>query len=262
MILGLITAFAGYTAVYALNDVIDYRVDQEKLRLGGLDGLNNYLDAAIIRHPMAQGLLSLKEGLMWVAAWSLLALVGAYLLNPICLLIFTAGCCLEAVYCLMLRISHLRALVSGVVKTSGGLAAVFAVDPEPSPLFLAILFFWLFLWEIGGQNIPADWTDLHVDKEVHARTIPVQYGPPMGSVIAVVSLALSVAISIPLFFMSPAGLGPPFLGAVGLAGFYLLISPALNLRRTRERAHAQALFNRASYYPLILLLLLILKLLI
>ena len=28
--LGLLTAFSGYTAVYALNDLTDYRVDQEK----------------------------------------------------------------------------------------------------------------------------------------------------------------------------------------------------------------------------------------
>ena len=34
-VLGLITAFAGYTAVYALNDVIDYRADREKARDSG-----------------------------------------------------------------------------------------------------------------------------------------------------------------------------------------------------------------------------------
>ena len=33
IVIGLITTFAGYTAVYALNDVIDYRVDKEKIQL-------------------------------------------------------------------------------------------------------------------------------------------------------------------------------------------------------------------------------------
>ena len=33
--LGLLTVFAGYTAVYALNDVVDYRVDAEKLTAAG-----------------------------------------------------------------------------------------------------------------------------------------------------------------------------------------------------------------------------------
>ncbi len=31
VIVGLITAFAGYTAVYALNDLIDCRVDKERM---------------------------------------------------------------------------------------------------------------------------------------------------------------------------------------------------------------------------------------
>ena len=31
IVFGLITTFAGYTAVYALNYVIDYRVDKEKV---------------------------------------------------------------------------------------------------------------------------------------------------------------------------------------------------------------------------------------
>ena len=30
ILLGLITAFAGYTAVYALNDLVDYRVDKKR----------------------------------------------------------------------------------------------------------------------------------------------------------------------------------------------------------------------------------------
>src|SRR4030042_1670345 len=60
VVIGLITTFAGYTAVYALNDLVDYRTDKEKLRLGGFQDSRNYLDAAIIRHPLAQGLLSIN----------------------------------------------------------------------------------------------------------------------------------------------------------------------------------------------------------
>ena len=39
-----------------------------------------------------------------------------------------AGCLLEIVYCLMHRVSPFRILISGGVKTSGAVAAVFAVD--------------------------------------------------------------------------------------------------------------------------------------
>ena len=34
VVIGLLTAFAGYTAVYALNDIIDFRVDKERVRFG------------------------------------------------------------------------------------------------------------------------------------------------------------------------------------------------------------------------------------
>ena len=70
--------------------------------------------------------------------------------------------------------------MSGAVKTAGGLAAVFAVDPHPSPAFLVLLFLWLFFWEIGGQNIPNDWIDMEEDRMVQAKTIPVRVGKNLG----------------------------------------------------------------------------------
>ncbi len=76
--LGLLTGFAGYTAVYALNDVVDYRVDQEKLKAAGPGRKAGYLDAIFMRHPLAQGQVSFGEGVLWVAAWAAVALAGAY----------------------------------------------------------------------------------------------------------------------------------------------------------------------------------------
>ena len=45
VILGFLTAFAGYTAVYALNDLVDYRVDREKIQKCGLPCSDHDLDA-------------------------------------------------------------------------------------------------------------------------------------------------------------------------------------------------------------------------
>ena len=84
VLLGLLTTFAGYTAVYALNDVIDYRQDKEKIEKSILLERND-LDAVWVRHPMAQDLLSFRAGLIWAIGWSAVAAVGAFLLNPICL---------------------------------------------------------------------------------------------------------------------------------------------------------------------------------
>jgi 4-hydroxybenzoate polyprenyltransferase len=259
-VLGLITVFAGYTAVYALNDVMDYRADKAKIGEGGLTG-EGYLDGVMVRHPMAQGLLSFKEGLAWVLAWTAVALTGAYLLNPICALILILGCILEAVYCFMLTISHWRTLVSGVVKTLGGVAAVYAVNSNPSLLFLMLLFLFIFSWEIGGQNLPADWHDLEADRRWQAKTVPVRYGPEGSCKIILGALILTVILLLPLMAASPLRFPGWTLALAVSAGGGLLIIPALRLCQTRERSQATALFNRASYFPVAILVITVLALL-
>lgn len=257
--LGLLTAFAGYTAVYALNDLVDWRVDREKIQEVGVGDSTRDLDAVYIRHPLAQGFLSLWEGVLWTVGWSLIALVGAYVLNPVCAFVFLVGCMLEAIYCLLLRVSYLRTLVSGVVKSSGGIAAVFAVDKAPDPSFLCLLFLWLLLWEIGGQNVPNDWADLDEDKHLQAKTVPVRFGAKGASVIILVSLALAIMVSLSLFWATQAPLKPFYLIGTMLVGFYVLLIPAYRLHKTKTASQAFELFNRASYYPLAMLVIVVIS---
>lgn len=249
ILIGLITTFAGYTAVYALNDVIDYRADKEKAAMGGFVAGENYLDGVLVRHPMAQGLLSFKEGLLWACGWAVIALVGAYLLNPFCVLIFLAGCLLEAVYCLLWRVSPYRTIVSGGVKTTGAIAAVFAVDPHPDGFYLLVLFLLLFNWEIGGQNIPADWTDIDEDRRLKAKTIPVHFGIHRSRQIVLITLAVAIGLSMSISVFSRSGFNWFFMLPAIVAGGYLLLWPALKLYQAPQRAEAMALFNKASYYP-------------
>ena len=118
MLLGLFTVFAGYTAVYAVNDLADYKTDRANY-LDGPGDNSGYLDAVYARHPMAMGLLTPRQGMLWAGGWALASLLGAYALNPVCALLLLSGCALEALYCLLLKVSHLRALVNGVVKSLG-----------------------------------------------------------------------------------------------------------------------------------------------
>ncbi len=250
---GAIAAFAGYTAVYALNDIVDYRNDKMKIAQAGFHRDTSYLDAAYIRHPLAQGFLSMPEAIAWTGCWMTISLLTAFLINPVCALILLVGCMLEIFYCLLLQVSHLRTLVSGIVKTLGGLAAVFAVDASPEPGLLLLIFFWLFFWEIGGQNVPADWHDIQEDISLQARTVPVSLGPPTASAIVLSTLAVSIVLGGVLFKITPLHLPfPLYLASIG-AGIYLLIMPALRLFQTKDRDEASILFNRASYYPCILL---------
>jgi 4-hydroxybenzoate polyprenyltransferase len=254
MAIGLIAAFAGYTAVYALNDLVDYVPDHEKIRQTGAWTDAKGLDSVYVRHPLAHDLLTLREGVMWVTAWALLALVGAYALNPICAAIFLLSCLCETVYCLFLRVSFLRILLSGVVKTAGGIAAILAVDPDPSVLFVLTFFAWIFFWEVGGQNIPSDWADVEEDRALKARTVPVELGFSRARVVVMCALLIAVGLSVALFWCTVAALHPVYvLGALS-AGVTVLLVPAYRLYRTESAQAAADLFSRASYYPLAMLL--------
>jgi 4-hydroxybenzoate polyprenyltransferase len=216
----------------------------------------------LVRHPMARGLLSFKEGLLWAIAWALLALIGAYLLNPVCVMIFICGSILETIYCLMWNISPSRTIVSGVVKTAGPIAAVFAVDPNPSISYLIVLFLLMFFWEIGGQNVPNDWSDIEEDTRFQAQTVPIRLGLEQANVIIFGSIILTIILSGILLVLSNIAFGLPFVVAFAFVGLYFLLLPTIKLYRSEESAYAMILFNKASYYPLALLFVIVTRLLI
>ncbi|OGS92930.1 MAG: ubiquinone biosynthesis protein UbiA [Gallionellales bacterium RBG_16_56_9] len=249
LLLSLFTAVAGYTAIYALNDLVGVKVDKEKFAGAGIN--QGYsVEASDLRYPLAQNILSMRSGLAWFVFWYTLALVGAYLLNPAIVVIVIAAAVLETIYCMLLKVTYWRTLVSGLVKSSGPLAAVFVVTPEPSFPLLLLLLAWLMFWEIGGQNIPADWNDIEEDKRVGAKTIPLTFGPQVAGTLVVVTLTLTVIASLFLPLMSPLKLGLPYLVASVAAGFFLLLLPGFQLYRSHEGRQAARLFDRASHYPL------------
>jgi 4-hydroxybenzoate polyprenyltransferase len=257
--LGLLTALAGYMSVYALNDVVDYRGDREKIQRKASRAVSGDVDSFLPLHPMALGTLTPREGLVWMLGWALVALLGSFLLSPVCTMIFLIACLIEIAYCRLLRITYLRGILSGIVKNSGGIAAVFAVDPHPSPLFLALLFAWFFFWEIGGQNIPNDWLDLEEDRQLQAMTIPVRFGPRASMNIVFVSLVAAVIAGAAIYWVLPGGSGVLYPAAAILGGIYCLLLPAYQVYKTKNSREISLLFNRASYYPLFMLLITILS---
>lgn len=259
-VIGVITVFAGYTAVYALNDLVDLRTDKQKVGIGGYSDGETYLDGVMIRHPLAKGALSLGAGLAWACGWAAIALIGAYLLNPVCVYIFISGCLLETLYCKLWQVTPLRSVVNGAVKTLGAIAAVYAVDPSPSFLLLAVLFAWLFAWEIGGQNIPNDWTDIEEDRHFRAQTIPIRLGLYRAALLVAAFLVAALILNMALLWVSPLSFGPGYLLAAVALNVVFLLYPAYLLYQQRERRHAMALFNKASYYPLAVLVLVLVRL--
>jgi 4-hydroxybenzoate polyprenyltransferase len=117
----------------------------------------------------------------------------------------------------------------------------------------------LFLWEIGGQNIPNDWSDAAEDQQMDAKTIPIRWGPAVANGIILATLILTLGLSALVFNFARIADGIVFIILSLAAGSYLLLLPALTLSRTRERSDAMALFNKASYYPLVLLVIVLIK---
>ncbi len=259
ILLGLVAGFAAYTAIYALNDLVGMRYDSEKFAGCGINP-GFQVEASPYRHPLAQGFLSVRNGWIWAGSWFALAVVGSWLLNPAIVVLLFVAAALEVVYCLLLKVTYLRTILGGLVKTSGPIAAVLAIDPKPSPYFLVLLFGWLFFWEIGGQNIPSDWNDTVEDRRVQAKTIPLQFGYRTAGLIIVMALTLTVIASGLLPLISPAPLGLLYVVASVLVGYYLLLRPSLQLYRSKEGGLAARLFDSASYYPLSLLALIVLSL--
>jgi 4-hydroxybenzoate polyprenyltransferase len=254
--LSLLTAFAAYTSVYALNDLVGARHDREKFAGAGIKA-GYSVEASAERYPLAQRLLSARAAGIWMAAWFGLALIGSYLLNPVVVAILLAAAALEVLYCRLLKVTFWRMVISGLVKTSGPIAAVYVVDHAPAFTSLLLLFGWLFFWEIGGQNIPADWNDTEEDRRVQAKTLPVHFGFETAGRVALGALMVSVGLSGYLPRISPAELGWPFAGFTLLLGYVLLLRPGYRLFRLMQGRLAARLFDSASYYPLAMLALIL-----
>ena len=259
-IVGIITVFAGYTCVYALNDIAGFHDDRKNIRVTATTQGGSDLDSILIRHPLAQGVISLKSAVLWAGFWAVVAGAGAFYLNPVCLLIFLFGAVLEVAYCLLLKVSFLRIVITGFVKSAGPVAAVFAVDNTPDPALAVSLFAFFFLWEAGGQNIPNDYTDMAEDRMVSAKTLPLKFGRDrtcrliMG-LLTTCSLVMALA-----FLLSPVSPGPFSWLAFIAATVFLLLLPAARLMKTKSNDAAMTLFNRASYYPVFLLCVVLLTL--
>jgi 4-hydroxybenzoate polyprenyltransferase len=249
IILGLITVFAGYACIYALNDVTDYELDRK--RMGDLprEEVCFDLDCIFVRHPLAQGLITLAGGMVWTTLWGLIALVGASLLNPVCAAIFIVAAVLEMIYCKFYGFSQWKIIVAATVKNLGSLAAIYAVNPDPPLQFMVIIFIWIALWEVGGQNIPNDLVDMGEDRRLGGKTIPVVYGPNLSILVILITLIASFILGLGLIFFSPlAAKGVYLVGAI-ISGVLFLLLPLKRFLAERDTSKAINLFNRASLYP-------------
>ena len=250
IIIGLITVFAGYACIYALNDVTDYKLDKQRMGELPKEAVCFDLDCMSVRHPLAQGLISFAGGVAWTVFWGVVALVGAALLNPVCAVIFVIGAFLEIVYCKLYQHSQWKILIAATVKNLGALAAIFAVNPRPPAQFVIVVFIWIAFWEVGGQNIPNDLVDMHEDGKLGAKTVPVVYGPDPAVITLLTTLLASFFLGLGLVFLSPLQQKGVYVLGGTLSGLFFLLLPLKKFLEQRDASKAINLFNQASLYPM------------
>ena len=119
----------------------------------------------------------------------------------------------------------------------------------------------LVVADIGGQNIPADWTDIEEDRYFKAETVPVKWGPKSAGLLCVITLLIAMLLNVLVFWVSPMTFSLfYYLSALGI-NFYMLQWPSLSLAKTQKREKAMALFNQASYYPMAIFVLVLIRIL-
>ena len=246
LILGLSAAWAGFLAVFALNDLLDVEFDRERFsHLRGYEAFD--IDSALSRHPLAQRQLGFRMGLVWIGLLGVYALVAAYLLNPPAALLFLAAAVLEILYCKLARVTALKFLVSGAMVGVGALAGWVAMTNEVRIGEMLLLLLWMGAWEIGGRNIVNDFADVEEDVRLGIQTVPLLYGPRVAARVSMVFLVLTFLSGCAVYFVS--GLGLLYLIGTAAVGVYLLVLPGLKLMRSPRPETAMALFNGASLYP-------------
>src|SRR5271157_2444570 len=250
VVIGLLAAFSGYTAVFALNDLMDCKVDCEKL--GGYAGKRECfdLDSVGLRHPLAQGSIAYRAALGWVLFWGVLALGFAFLLNPVCSLLMAVAAGLEAAYCRLLRVTHWKTLLSGLMVAVGGMAGVFAVTSAPPAAMVALFALWAFTWEMGCRNIPNDWSDLEEDRALRIKSMPVRFGLPATSRMSFVLACMTIAASLLFPYVIVVRFAPVFQAGALAAGIFLLVVPGVRWLSDQKTKSAMLFFNRACFYPL------------
>lgn len=250
LVIGLIAASSGFTAIFGLNDVMDWRVDRERIRKHPRKSSPFDVDALACRHPLAQGKLQFRYALAWVLFWSLLSLSLAFILNPLCSFMMLAAAGLEVCYCKLLRRSHWKALLSGAMVGIGALAGIYAYKASPPLAYVFSFFIWTFTWEVGARNISGDWVDVEEDVHFGVRTFPIVYGKIYSSWVAFALMILTVLSSLSFPFLG--SIKHPLIyqaGALLTGGFFLII-PGWRWVRSQRAESALVLFNRACVYPL------------
>jgi 4-hydroxybenzoate polyprenyltransferase len=256
--IGILASITGTASLIGLNDLLDVDYDRKKIQFeqqhSGVD-----IGSTFVHHPIARGAISLSTGIIWVLSLSILSVFLITLLRPNLWPILLVIAVLVTFYSKLSSITYWKLLAVAGAVTLGAIAGWLAVSPTINKQ-LIIFALWSFVWEIGGRNVPNDFNDVEEDSKLGTKTIPTVFGGQVASKVIFVFLMITFIISIVMVFLTPFNIF--FKVAAIVVGLYLLIIPAFKLISNPTPSFSVKLYNKSAFYPLVLLLVLMVSLLI
>lgn len=188
VIFWILVAFMGArTGANAINRVIDAEIDARNPRTA--------------TRQLPQGLMKKKEVIVFSLVCFAIMVVGAAMLNPLCLLLSPIALFLLIIYSYTKRFTWACHLVLGVTSAAAPVGAWLAVSGQLSwlPLFMGAA---NTLW-VAGFDIIYGSQDHKFDTENGINSIPARFGVKNGLRIAAAFHAVTIVLLIIVGLLSP-----------------------------------------------------------
>lgn len=188
VIFWILVAFMGArTGANAINRVIDAEIDKKNPRTA--------------TRQLPQGLMKKKEVILFSSLCFLVMIIGAYMLNPLCLILSPIALFLLIIYSYTKRFTWACHLVLGITSAAAPVGAWLAVTGEISwlPLFIGAA---NTLW-VAGFDIIYGSQDYDFDTANGINSIPARFGVKNALHIAAFFHAITLVILIIVGLLSP-----------------------------------------------------------
>ncbi len=202
LLLVLAAATGARTAAFALNRIIDRRIDGMNPRTAGRE--------------LPSGKMSLTEAAGVTMAGLMLYFGSAYLISEFCLLLSPIPLMVFVLYPTMKRYTPLAHFGVGLGLAMGPLGGWFAVSPSFDNLLIPSLLSLFTLFWVAGFDIIYATLDEEFDRRESLFSFPSRFGRQRALVYSGYLHAVAFAFLVALFFLSPLSLlALPLLATTG-----------------------------------------------